>query len=76
MMMMMMITYLATKRPKATALPSRYVVSLLVFGNTVVGVDDSVAPCVGCKEASFDSTVVALGVIGGVADSAVSMGST
>ena len=58
------------------ALPSRYTVSL-VFGNTVVGVVDSVTLCVGCKDAFFDTTVVVLGVIGKMADSAaVSVDST
>ena len=31
-----------------------------------MGVTDSVTPCVGCKEASFDTTAVVLGVIEGV----------
>ena len=41
-----------------------------------MGVTDSATPCVGCKEASFDTTVVVLGVIGEVAGSTVSTGST
>ena len=50
-----------------------------------MGVTDSAAPCVGCEEASFDTTVVVLGVIGevvvlgiigGVVGSTVSTGST
>ena len=41
-----------------------------------MSVADSTTPCVCCKGASLDATVVVVGVIGGVVDSVVSTGST